>query len=218
MFFISSETGWTVGVPDAINTSIFKTTNGGINWVVQSHNVSSFVPSCVFFSTPEIGWITGYDGTILKTTNSGNNWSCTNTGSYCITGAFGDLRSVYFNSTSLGWVVGQYGMIIKTTSGGDPISVANSGISISNDFELFQNYPNPFNPKTTINYTLSESEYVTIKIYTVLGKEVATLVSAKQNPGLYSIQWDAGNFSSGIYFYKIITTSFEKTRRMVLLK
>jgi hypothetical protein len=94
-----------------------------------------------------------------------------------------------------------------------------------NQFELSQNYPNPFNPSTTIRYTLPKSQFVTLKVYDILGREVTTLVDNRQVAGSYSVRFDASQFSSGIYFYKITAGppdhragSFNKTRKMVVMK
>jgi len=86
------------------------------------------------------------------------------------------------------------------------------------DFNLSQNYPNPFNPSTKINYNLPKSDNVSIKIYNELGKEVSTLVSGFKTAGTYEITFDGANLSSGIYFYKLQTTGFTATKKMLLIK
>lgn len=83
---------------------------------------------------------------------------------------------------------------------------------------LKQNYPNPFNPKTTIEFTLPKKEYVKLKIYNLLGQEVATLVNEKLNPGIYKYQWDGEQFSSGLYYYRIKTGEYVKSRKLILMK
>jgi hypothetical protein len=85
-------------------------------------------------------------------------------------------------------------------------------------FDLLQNYPNPFNPSTNIEYTIPEKSHVTLKIYDVLGKEVISLVDKNQEPGTYVSIWNAKNFSSGIYFYRLIAGNNIQTKRMVLSK
>jgi len=93
-------------------------------------------------------------------------------------------------------------------------------------FKLFQNYPNPFNPNTNIKFTISKFEYVTLKIYNLLGQEVATLVSDKLTPGIHKYTWDATDFASGVYYYRIETNdystgsgpSFVKTKKLIVLK
>ena len=85
-------------------------------------------------------------------------------------------------------------------------------------FTFYQNYPNPFNPVTTIHYDLPKRSDVQITIYDLLGRVVTTLVSETQDTGIKSIQWDATNVSSGMYFYQIRAGDFVQTRKMVLLK
>jgi hypothetical protein len=93
-------------------------------------------------------------------------------------------------------------------------------IGVPEKFELSQNYPNPFNPTTVISYSLSENSFVTLKVYDVIGNEVATLVSEKQNSGIYNYQFSTVNYqlSSGVYFYKIEAGSFSAVKRMILIK
>ncbi len=90
-------------------------------------------------------------------------------------------------------------------------------------FSLEQNYPNPFNPSTVISYSIpnngkSETSNVKLIIYDILGKEVATLVNTKQVAGNYEIEFNASNFSSGVYFYKLQSGNFAETKKMMLVK
>ncbi len=86
------------------------------------------------------------------------------------------------------------------------------------DYKLNQNYPNPFNPTTTISYQIPVENHVTLKIYDVLGAEVATLINAKQAAGSYDVTFNASNLASGIYFYKIESGNFVSVKKLVLLK
>ncbi len=85
-------------------------------------------------------------------------------------------------------------------------------------FALSQNYPNPFNPTTVINYQIPIRSDVTLKIFNVVGQELATLVNEGKNAGSYSVQWNASNLPAGMYFYRLQTTSFSEIKKMVLLK
>lgn len=85
-------------------------------------------------------------------------------------------------------------------------------------YELSQNYPNPFNPVTRISFALPKQGFVTLKVYDVLGKEVATLVNEVKNQGPYSVDFNASNFSSGVYFYKLETNGFRDIKKMMLIK
>lgn len=90
-------------------------------------------------------------------------------------------------------------------------------------FKLEQNYPNPFNPATTISYFVPDlndvhSQMVVLKVYDALGNEITTLVNEPKSPGTYSVVFDAGNYSSGVYFYTISSGNFRETKKMILTK
>lgn len=92
------------------------------------------------------------------------------------------------------------------------------GEVLVNDFRLDQNYPNPFNPSTTISYSIAERSNVTIKVYDMLGKEVATLVNGVQDAGSHNVQFNASNLASGMYVYTINAGNFTSSKKMMLLK
>jgi hypothetical protein len=94
----------------------------------------------------------------------------------------------------------------------------NIEIGLPNNFELAQNYPNPFNPNTVISYRLQVSGDVTLKVFDVLGNEVATLVDGIKETGYHSVEFNAANFSSGVYFYKLQAGSFTETKKMMLIR
>jgi len=85
-------------------------------------------------------------------------------------------------------------------------------------YELSQNYPNPFNPSTLINYSIPGSSSVKLVIYNALGSEISVLVNENQNPGNYTVEWNAAGYPSGVYFYKLSAGSFSKIKKMTLLK
>ena len=89
---------------------------------------------------------------------------------------------------------------------------------ISMTFMLNQNYPNPFNPTTTIKYQLLENNFISVKVYDVLGGEIASLVNEKKAAGSYEVNFDASNLASGVYFYKLQAGKYLETKKMVLLK
>jgi len=93
-----------------------------------------------------------------------------------------------------------------------------TGLRIPTSISLLQNYPNPFNPATVISYQLPVNSYVTLKVYDVLGREVAGLVNEKQDAGHFSVQWDATKMPSGVYFYTLQAGEYRATKRMLLVK
>ncbi|MBK7632005.1 MAG: T9SS type A sorting domain-containing protein [Ignavibacteriales bacterium] len=86
------------------------------------------------------------------------------------------------------------------------------------EFILYQNYPNPFNPGTKIQYAISSTQFVQLKIYDFLGREVTTLVSEEKVAGSYEINFDASQLTSGIYFYRLQAGDFIQTKKMILIK
>ena len=90
--------------------------------------------------------------------------------------------------------------------------------SIPGEFALEQNYPNPFNPSTRIEYQLPAKSHLTLKIYDLLGREIATLVNEEQKAGYKSVEWNASNFASGVYFYRLQAGSFTGTKKLLLLR
>jgi len=97
----------------------------------------------------------------------------------------------------------------------------NSDIAL--DYQLFQNYPNPFNPSTSIGYQIKETEFVSLKIFDVLGNEVKTLVNEIKTPGIHYVDWEGDNnygekLSSGIYFYSMKTATFIMSKKLILQK
>ncbi len=89
---------------------------------------------------------------------------------------------------------------------------------LSNEYHLNQNYPNPFNPRTIINYSIADQSQVILIVYDALGREATTLVNKQQNPGIYQVEWNAENFSSGIYYYKLTVDEWSDTKKMILLR
>ena len=85
-------------------------------------------------------------------------------------------------------------------------------LTLPTEFSLSQNYPNPFNPSTTIKYAISTKQLVQLKVYDILGSEVATFVNQEQMPDSYKIDFNASRLSSGVYFYKLKAGSFVQTK------
>ena len=123
--------------------------------------------------------------------------------------------SVYFNENTdmtlpaWGYKVYEYGSGLTDVQKNAPESI---------DFNLSQNYPNPFNPTTKINYSISQSEFVSLKIYDILGNEIASLINEQKAPGKYQVNFDAKSLSSGVYFYKLTSGTSSKTMKMILIR
>ncbi|MBU1679960.1 MAG: T9SS type A sorting domain-containing protein [Bacteroidetes bacterium] len=96
--------------------------------------------------------------------------------------------------------------------------IENYDSNIPIKYYLSQNYPNPFNPATTIKYSVPTEAHVTLKIYDILGRDIATLINEQKRPGAYEVNFNASNLPSGVYFYRIETTNFSQIKKLILIK
>jgi len=164
-----------------------------------------------FFKNRKEGF--NYSGNFLRfTTDSLKTWSSISMGH--------DIQNVNFINDNLGFILTNDGKIYRTTDGGAISGVSQISSEVLEKFSLSQNYPNPFNPSTKINYEIKSSGFVSLKVFDLLGKEVATLVNEKQNAGSYVVDFNSTEFNlpSGIYFYTLNAGEFKETRKMVLVK
>lgn len=127
-------------------------------------------------------------------------------------------ENIFFIGSKLAKVNNEYpGKVYLFSS--SPLSVLFDPILLGPSiFKLSDNYPNPFNPSTKISYNLPQSGNVLLKVYDILGNEVATLINEHKEPGNYSIEFNASGLSSGIYFYQLVAENFISTKKMILLQ
>jgi len=218
MSFINNQYGWLIGNANPV----FRTTDFGSNWDSIGYISGSDEIYFTVFSSIMTGWAGGTYGRMFKTTNSGFNWNRENTSNF--TGYFNEG---YFYNDSIGWIVGGGGRIQYTTSSGQVMQITKSNEQIANEFELFQNYPNPFNPETKIKFDIPAlgsplgrgvGGMTVLKVYDILGKEIETLVNEKLTAGTYEVTFNASQYPSGVYFYRLQGGDFNETKRMILLK
>jgi hypothetical protein len=98
------------------------------------------------------------------------------------------------------------------------IGIKPIGSSVPVKYDLSQNYPNPFNPSTRIKFALPKNEFVNMKIYDILGKEVASIINENLTAGFYEVEFNANNLASGMYFYRLETPSYKDIKKMMLIK
>ncbi len=212
-YFVNTTTGFftTIG-------KIFKTTNSGNNWYIVCEGLTFYDITSIQFLDENIGYASASGGKVLKTTDAGNTWKI-----YQSIANFG-FYNMHFTDVNTGYFVGSGGVILKTTNGcGDPIGIEPISSNIPESLELYQNYPNPFNPVTKIKFSIPNTnngriELTTLKIYDILGKEIAIKVNEILLPGEYEILWDAGEMPSGVYFCSLYHGSSVFTVKLVLLK
>ena len=127
---------------------------------------------------------------------------------------FGGIQA---NTPNLG-TSGASDKIYKVYVTRNPFGIQHIGTEVPSAFRLSQNYPNPFNPSTRILFDIPKNEFIKITIYDELGREIESLVNEQLKPGKYSVEFDAGKYSSGIYFYVLRTETFADTKKMILIK
>ena len=211
--FSNPDTGVVVGGNGYFNDGIvLRTINGGNNWqtVLTLSNQSALQGVCNLGNN--IMTAIGNSGMIVRTLDAGATWFIQGSPASLL------MMDVYFINKDTGWVVGHGGTILKTTTGGFTTNISNYSNNIPDNYKLHQNFPNPFNPSTTIRFDIPNSSHVRITIYNNLGKTVSEVVDENLTPGSYNVNWDAINYTSGIYFYRIETEEFIDVKKMLLIK
>jgi hypothetical protein len=207
-----------------------RSTNSGENWgadtrLTNNSNMSRYSSISVSGSVVHLVWEDTRDGNLeiyyKRSTNGGSNWGTdtqltSNSGNSGISSV-----SVSGSVVHVVWSDNRDGnpeIYYKRDPTGNITGIENIGSEILDEFQLFQNYPNPFNPSTTISYQLPVSGPVTINVYDLLGREVATLLNEEKSAGSYEVNFNASILSSGIYFYKLQAGVFVETKKMILIK
>ncbi len=206
----------------ACKGEIFLTTDGGINWLEVFKNPIGILRDITIVDSI-YAWAVGArvngGGAILFSSDKGTNWSSQAVES-------DGLESVYFINPTIGWSVGYNGNILHTTNGGVSFVEEEQIDEMPKEFLLTQNFPNPFNPSTIFRYSIPTQSKVMIKVYDILGNEIATLLNEEKLAGTYELTWNAENLPSGVYFYQLRAVdpstgsgqSFIQTKKMLLLK
>jgi hypothetical protein len=225
------------------DVKIIRSTDGGLNWSSPIRVNDDAAGKEQFFTWMTIDQVTGYlylvfydrrnysnantDVFMARSTDGGTTWinerisdspflpnSSTFFGDYNnITAANGRVRPMWTRLTGSGLSV--WTALIDFPVGVNPVAS-----QIPKSFILYQNYPNPFNPTTKIRFDIptNAAGETTLKVYDQLGREVASLLNQNLAAGTYEINWDASDLPSGVYFYKLETTSLSETKKLVLVK
>lgn len=190
--------------------STMRTTDAGNMWEYNALGILWY-PVEVGFRTISEGWAPmGPKLSFLFTADSGRNWSILPTPDSTY------VTNISFPDSVHGYAVGNNGTIIKYTYQ-KPNEITSESGNIS-EFFLGQNFPNPFNPVTSISYRVNSAGMVSIKVYNILGKEVASLVNEYKPAGSYTADFDGSNLASGVYLYRMQAGKYSTVRKMTLVK
>lgn len=220
----SSDKTMGVGVSQNFYPSISRTTDGGVTWTVINTglplSITAFGRAKWVYGTNTC-YITSEGGTggcVGKSTDGGLTWSLMSTSGQT---GFISIELVVLDGVVSAYAVSTNGSVIKLS---EPLGITPISSNVPAGYHLSQNYPNPFNPGTKIKFDVApskvkgETSNVNLTIYNVLGKEVVTLVNENLKPGTYQVDFNASNYPSGIYYYKLTSGNFTETKKMSLIK
>ena len=191
------------------NGSVFRSTNDGATWQQLSNGLLSNRLWYLSIDSSENLFVAGYDSVYISS-NGGDNWFSSNSG-------IPYTSIVAMMTHTDGYILlGTWGNgIIRNTY---PTQVVEGNDLLPSVLTLEQNYPNPFNPTTTIRFFLPRADHTTLRIFNILGQELTTLFSQDLIPGYHSVEWNASEYSSGIYFYQIQSNSSILTKKLLRIK
>jgi photosystem II stability/assembly factor-like uncharacterized protein len=193
---------------------VYKTTNGAASWINISGDLPDSPTNDVLIYYPGVSTsvlFCAMDIGVFRTSNYGNNW---------IELASGLPNTVamhldYHQATNR-LRIGTHGRSVWETQ--NPLGIIHYNNELPERFALYQNFPNPFNPLTIIKYDILTEGMVKLAVFDMLGRELKSIVSENQKPGSYTVQYDASELSSGVYFYKLYANGFNQTRKMMVIK
>jgi photosystem II stability/assembly factor-like uncharacterized protein len=193
---------------------VYLSTDNGSNWEQTDLGTAGWTINGILFQDSNLLIIS--NGTVYFSRDYGSNWRIVNEGLSNET-----LKSICYSNSFL-YVATDKAGIWKLAIDDNILDVNDKQKYVPNDFKLSQNYPNPFNPSTKINYQLPTAGNVTLKVYDVLGNEIATLVNEYKPAGSFEVEFNPASSikkpASGIYFYRLQAGSFVETKKMILLK
>jgi len=180
-------------------------------WEDVNEGFSDLVISTVYFGGSRDLFVATWNGGLYRSTSNGEQWS--------------RIHEAGIPSRLKGIVVSSGGTLFVGTRGYGAFRSVQSVLTVGAEhngipryIDLRQNYPNPFNPSTTIRFSIPWSAEVSLKIFNLLGEEVATLVSGLKDAGTHTVQWDATGHPSGVYFYRLRAGEFIETKKLILMR
>ena len=190
---------------------MFRSTDAGATWTADDSGLTVLnINALVAVGTNVFA---GTDIGVVRSTDTGKSWARVDsllpaTPVY----AFGATGTNLFAGTN------GYGIWRRPLSQVVITDLAAATGGFPGTFRLEQNYPNPFNPSTTIRYSIPRRSHVSLAVFSILGQQVATLVSAQQGPGYHETRFDASGLSSGVYFYRLTAEGYTSTRKLLVLR
>ncbi len=208
---------WSLGVTSTgilfagtYGNGVYRSNDNGATWVRMSSGLSNGYIYAVTVDAGDNVYVSTWAGGVFASADMGVTWHPLGMGGFGVSSMVLNPQSNYLY---VGTSNGALYMINSIATG-----VEGESQVLPTEFMLMQNYPNPFNPATSISYALPKSEKVTLKVYDILGSEVATLVNEMQPAGNHVINFDARRLSSGVYFYRIQAGNFTQVKKMVLIR
>jgi len=205
IYFLDESHGWAVGASDII---IYR----NATWSRVENTPMGTADYSIFFVDQNNGWRVGPWGKIFNSSDGGFTWNEETSGTTKT------LHDVFFTSPTNGFAVGFDSTILHYTQ----LTDVKEQPTYPTAFKLEQNYPNPFNPSTSIQYAIGSRQFVQLKVYDILGNEIATLVDEEKEPGIYETEFNPAssikNPASGIYFYQLRAGDYVQTKKMIFMK
>ena len=192
---------------------VYKTINGGTNWFSISTNLPNIGTNSIVIkeANPKMIFV-GTDLGVFRSTDEGVSWTSFNTDFPNV-----EVYDLKYKEGPKILMAATHGRGCFTFDINGILGISNIN-SIPGNFNLNQNYPNPFNPSTSISFTIPDRNFVTLKIYNILGKEVYSLINKEYPAGTYEYKFDASDLSGGVYFYKLTAGDFTASKSMMLIK
>lgn len=198
-------------------TGIFRSTDNGTSWTLISGDLGYYPMYSILVTGPNI-FVGTLPALACLSTDNGATWGNINTGLtpyYIVVDCFA-ISGPYLLAGARTGISG-FGVWRRPLSE-MIVDVRDPSTTLPSQYSLEQNYPNPFNPSTTIEFSIPKPSYVTLKVFNVLGNEMATLVNGRIQPGIHSVRWNASGVPSGVYFCRLAAGEFSGARKLILQK
>ncbi len=189
---------------------IYRSTDGGLNFTKLASSPVAFVYSIAIDGTGKV-YVSSVANGVFVSSDNGDTWTAVG-----LSGS--NVSSLVVSPNSGDVYAGTKDGVMYKISGNQNTTDVDDINGLPTEFSLSQNYPNPFNPSTTIEFAVKEAGNYSLKVYDMLGQEVATLINNNFNAGTYKVNFDASKLSSGIYIYRLIGNNVNLTKKMILTK